>query len=321
MAYAAWQTNQSCVGLPERLGHGPVRNRDRSPGVLETEPSRTALAAAAYRAFHQLLDGGRLFADPLALRILGDDGKLVEDRARSDPATLEAHRGMRLYIAVRSAIAEARLKAAVEARGVRQLVVLGAGQDTFAYRNPFGDALRVFEVDHPATQAWKRRRLAETGIAIPPWLTFAPVNFETDGLLAALEAAGLDPAARTVFIWLGVVPYLTREAIVATLRLIGALPGGGEVVFDYSDPPASLTPEMREAQQERARAVASIGEPFLSNFEPADLHAILAAAGLGEIEDLGPADLMARYFRPGEPATGTVRTRGGHVLWAATSFG
>jgi O-methyltransferase involved in polyketide biosynthesis len=116
---------------------------------------------------------------------------------------------------------------------------------------------------------------------------------------------------------LGVAPYLTREAIAATLALIGGLPGGGEVVFDYSDPPATLGPDARAAQAQRAQAVAGAGEPFLTYFEPAELHAELAAAGLTGIDDLGPQALAARYFRPGaepDPA----RTRGGHVLFAAT---
>jgi methyltransferase (TIGR00027 family) len=285
--------------------------------VHETEPSRTALGAAAYRALHQLVDKGRIFTDPLALRILGAHGMVLKVQAKLHPQHLETHRGMRLFVSARSAIAEAHLRSGVEARGVTQVVVLGAGLDTFAYRNPFEGALRVFEVDHPATQAWKRRRLAETRIAIPASLTYAPVDFETDALLDGLTAAGFDPARRTFFIWLGVIPYLTREAALATLTVIGDLPGGGEVVFDYSDPPATLSDEARAAQAGRARAVASIGEPFLTDFEPADLHAELAARGFGRIDDLGPQELMTRYFRPGA-APDPARTRGGHVLFAAT---
>jgi len=283
----------------------------------ETEPSKTALAAAAYRALHQLLDGGRFFADPLAFRILGAAYALaLKVQAKTRLKLLQTHRGMRLFVAARSAVAEAHLKAGVESRGVRQMVVLGAGLDTFAYRNPFDGALRVFEVDHPATQAWKRRRLKKAKIPIPASLTFAPVDFETDSLLDALRASGLDPAQRTFFAWLGVVPYLTHEAISDTLSLIGALPGGAEVVFDYSDPPATLAPDARAAHAERAERVASIGEPFLTNFEPADLHAELIAR-LSDIDDLGPQGLMTRYFRPGAPPD-PARTRGGHVLFAAT---
>lgn len=284
----------------------------------ETEPSKTAVAAAAYRALHQLLDGGRIFADPLAFRILGAAYALMlKVQAKTHLEQLETHRGMRLFVAARSAVAEAHLKAGVESRGVRQLVVLGAGLDTFAYRNPFDGALQVFEVDHPATQAWKRRRLAEAEIGVPASLTFAPVDFEKDKLLDVLTASGFDPGQRTFFAWLGVAPYLTHEAIGATLALIGGLPGGAEVVFDYSDPPATLAPDARAAQAERAERVASIGEPFLTHFEPADLHAELTALGLSEIDDLGPQALMTRYFRPGAPPD-PARTRGGHVLFAAT---
>jgi methyltransferase (TIGR00027 family) len=237
---------------------------------------------------------------------------------------------MRLFIAARTRVAEAALKAGVETRGVGQLVVLGAGLDTFAYRNPFGAALRVFEVDHPETQAWKRRRLAEARIAIPPALAFAPVDFERDELLAALQAAGFDPGRRSFFTWLGVVPYLTREAIGATLALIGGLPGGGEVVFDYSDPVETLGAEARDAHLQRASRVAALGEPFLTYFEPADLHGLLARLGFEQIDDLGPRALVERHIRPGAPQAGSTHPdpthpdsrradRGGHVILAATA--
>ena len=284
----------------------------------ETEPSRTALAAATYRAFHQILDGARLFKDPLALTILGDDARLVEDSARANAQALNLHRGMRLFVAGRSAIAEARLKNAVEARGVTQLVVLGAGLDTFAYRNPFDDRLKVFEVDHPATQAWKRRRLGEVGIAVPPTLTYAPVDLETENLIEALQIAGFDPARRSFFLWLGVVPYLTRDAIRATLSQIAGLPGGAEVIFDYSDPPETLGKRARAAHKARAERVARVGEPFLSNFEPADLHAELTSLGFSKIDDLGPRELMRLYVRPAV-LSALAPSRGGHLIWAATS--
>jgi methyltransferase (TIGR00027 family) len=257
-----------------------------------------------------------IFSDPLAVRILASTDQAIASDAELHPR----RRLMRLFIAVRGRFAEDAVAAAV-ARGVRQLVVLGAGLDTFAYRNPYttdSQRLAVFEVDHPATQAWKRRRLARARIAIPASLAFAPVDFEKDRLLDALLSAGFDPAQRSFFVWLGVVPYLTREAIAGTLALIGGLPGGAEVVFDYSDPPATLDPALRATQARRARRVAAIGEPFLSHFEPAELHADLAAAGFAEIDDLDPQALTTGYVRPGAPAPDPPRTRGGHVLFAAT---
>lgn len=282
--------------------------------MREQEPSRTALAAAAHRAAHQTLEKGRIFADPLAVRILGLEGKAAAALSAANPST----QGMRLFIASRSRIAEDALRAGLEQRGVSQLVVLGAGLDTFAYRNPFGDRLRVFEVDHPDTQAWKRRRLGEAGVAIPPSLTFTPVDFERDALSTRLEAVGFDPAQRAFFTWLGVVPYLTRDAIAATLALIGGLPGGAEVVFDYSDPVDSLEPEARASHAARAARVAAIGEPFLTYFEPADLHAELTHLGFDHIDDLGPHGLIARYIRPGA-AIPARADRGGHVIYAATN--
>jgi methyltransferase (TIGR00027 family) len=284
--------------------------------MREKKPSRTALGAAAHRAAHQFLENGRIFADPLAVTILGKQAQLDALSARMQPAT----RGLRLFIAARSRIAEDALAAGVEARGVRQLVVLGAGLDTFAYRNPFSEKLPVFEVDRPETQAWKRRRLTEAGIEAPRSLTFAPLDFERDDLLAALEVAGFDPARRTFFMWLGVVPYLTGDAIRSTLRAIGGLSGGGEVVFDYSDPPALLSQEARAAHVKRAKRVAALGEPFVSYLEPDELHARLRALGFTLIDDLGPAALVERYIRPGPRAASeaTSRNRGGHVIFAAT---
>jgi methyltransferase (TIGR00027 family) len=282
--------------------------------MREQEPSRTAFGAAGHRAAHQAIDQGRVFADPLAVTILGKDAPAIIAWARLNPSS----RGLRFFIAARSEVAEARLAEGIESRGVGQLVVLGAGLDTFAYRNPFGDRLKVFEVDHPQTQAWKRRRLTETGIAVPETLTYAPVNFETDDLRAALEQAGFEPEVRSFFIWLGVVPYLTRDAIRATLGAIAALPGGGEVVFDYADPPATLEKAQAAAHRARAKRVASAGEPFLSYFSLDDLHPLLAECGFSLIDDLGPRALIARYNGDSSALSQRADT-GGHVCWAATA--
>jgi methyltransferase (TIGR00027 family) len=277
--------------------------------MLEKEPSRTAWMAATHRAAHQVLERGFIFHDPLALTILGQDAETVARDAQAHPE----RRGMRAFIAARAHLAETALAAGVERRDVTQLVVLGAGLDTFAYRNPLQGRLRVFEIDHPATQAWKRRRLTEAEIAVPDGVVYAPVDFEREALLDALAAAGFDPARRTFFMWLGVVPYLTVEAIRTTLAAIGGLPGGAEVVFDYADPPAALSDEARAAHQTRAERVAAIGEPWLTYFEPPVLHALLTGLGFTEIEDLGPPGLAARYW-PG--AERSIPERGGHVVLA-----
>ena len=286
--------------------------------MLEQQPSKTALAAAAYRAAHQVLEQGRVFADPLAVPILGLDPEVF----RQNPEAHEAKRGIRFFVVARSNIAEAALAQGVETRGVGQLVVLGAGLDTFACRNSFGDRLKVFEVDHPATQAWKRRRLSEAGIAVPDNLIYAPVDFERENLSEQLAKAGLDPDVRTFFTWLGVVPYLTKAAIASTLSQIAAHPGGAEVVFDYSEPREMIDPALRAHYEERAARVAAIGEPFLSFFEPAALHEELGALGFARIDDLDlPAIVLRLFGEPKDPAaqgSAPPRRAGGHVLLAAT---
>ncbi len=288
--------------------------------MLEQEPSRTAFAAAAYRAAHQVVDQGRIFQDPFALPILGLTAETIVDSAQAQ----QAQGGMRFFIASRARFAETALERGVEARGVEQLVVLGAGLDTFAYRNPLGDRLQIFEVDFPATQLWKKRRLKDAGIAIPETLAFAPVDFERDSLLGGLEAAGFAAGKRSCFMWLGVVPYLTLAAVSATLTSIGGLKRGAEVVFDDSDPPASLSPEMRALQAERAARVAALGELFLTYCEPPALHTLLSRFGLGVVEDLGPRAMFERFADAQTLAAIAIRgralpERGGHVVLAATA--
>jgi methyltransferase (TIGR00027 family) len=276
------------------------------------QPSHTAFRAAAHRAAHQLLDGGRIFADPLAVRVLGQAPAEVFGAELEQPAT----RGMRALIAARSRFAEDGLAAAV-ARGVRQYVLLGAGLDTFALRNPF-EGLRVFEVDHPATQGWKRRRLAEAGLAAPPSLTFAPVDFETQTLAAGLAAAGFDAAAPALFAWLGVVIYLSRETVLETLAFIGGLPGGArpggaQVVFDYGVPLSAYPAEQRAQLAARDARVAALGEPWITRFEPAELAGLLRARGFTSIEDLGPAEIGRRFHGVAGP-----ERPGPHLIRAAT---
>jgi len=277
---------------------------------MQGQASRTALAAALHRAAHQVLEGGRIFSDPLAVRILGEEAARIDRQAELRPS----RRRMRIFIASRTRFAEDALAAAVE-RGARQLVILGAGLDTYAYRGALRDRLRIFEVDHPATQAWKRQVLAGAGIPLPPWLTFAPVDFERQTLAAGLAAAGFDGSQQTFFTWLGVVPYLTEEAVWATLGFIAGLAGRAHVVFDYSDPPESWSPERRASHERRAARVAELGEPWINYMEPDELRAGLRAVGFSDIEDLAPPQIAARYF-PSRAASAP--ETGGHILRAST---
>ena len=255
------------------------------------QPSQTALGAAAHRAVHQTLEGGVIFADPFALQILGDDARARLPDMANDPA----HLPMRLFVAARSRFSE-DIMAACVARGVRQIVILGAGLDTFSLRNPHsGEGARVFEVDYPATQAWKRERLAQAGLTLPASLVFAPVDFERQGLAAGLAAAGFRADQPAYFQWLGVVPYLTREAIIATLDFISGI-AGAEVVFDYGEPFENLPPTIRANVAAIAARAASIGEPWLSLFNAAAMAELLQARGFAGFEDVARAELARRYY-------------------------
>jgi methyltransferase (TIGR00027 family) len=175
----------------------------------EGTPSRTALGVALRRAAHQILDRPPIFLDPLATRIAGE-------KLRNQAEQHDAARGLRAFVAARSRYAEDELAHSVSL-GIRQYVVLGAGLDTFAYRNPFAPSLQVFEVDHPDTQLWKKERLHSAAIDIPASVTFVPVNFETQSLRAELHAAPhFDPFQPAFFSMLGVVPYLSRDALLTT---------------------------------------------------------------------------------------------------------
>ena len=268
--------------------------------------SRTALGVAIQRAAHQTLDDGAIFRDPFARAILGEEA----DALIASHAT-EENRQLRLFVAVRARFAEDSLAAAVT-RNVRQAVVLGAGLDTFALRNPYAD-LTLFEVDHPASQEFKRDRLGAAGLQAPA-MRFAPVDFETQQLSEGLQAAGFDHRGPAFFVWLGVVPYLTREAILATLDFLATLPDA-ELVLDYSEPLESYPPEARARVERLRERAAALGEPWLSHFSPEELAGLLKARGFNEIDDLGPAEIGERYL--GQP--GQQRRAGPHVLRARKS--
>jgi methyltransferase (TIGR00027 family) len=259
----------------------------------EDRPSRTAYRVAMRRAAHQILDVPKVFEDPLALPILGPEGeaRLCAELQREETPY---SRALRAFMAVRSRYAEDELARAFE-NGVRQAVILGAGLDTFAYRNPF-PGLGLFEVDHPATQGWKRRLLEAAGIPIPASLTFAPVDFERQTLAEGLREAGFDTGRPAFFSWLGVVPYLTENAITATLGFVASLPAGSGIVFDYAQPPESLDPPRRRAFEALAERVAAHGEPFRTFFDPAALEGELRRLGFGTVENLDGEAINARYF-------------------------
>jgi methyltransferase (TIGR00027 family) len=253
----------------------------------EGQPSQTAMTAAAARAAHLLVDSEpRIFADSLAALLLGDEAEtyLRYHREHGDHPLLA---GTRAQATCRSRFTEDQLALAA-ARGTAQYVILGAGLDSFACRSELAGRLRVFEVDHPATQQRKRALLAAARLAEPPTLTWVPVDFETGELIA-----GLDPAAPAFVSWLGVTMYLTAEAIGATLASLSRLAPGSELVTDYM-----LTADLRDAD---GVAYADLvmpdserrGEPWLSFFTPEQMTGLLTSHGFTGVRDVRQRDAVS----------------------------
>ncbi len=260
--------------------------------MIKDQPSSTAGRVALRRAAHQLWDSPRVFDDATALKII--DPEEAAELARGRPAEPAADRRLRAFLVARSRYAEDQLAEAV-ARGVKQYVILGAGLDTFAYRHSF-DGLRVFEVDHPATQVWKRMRLKVGEISVPASLTFAPVDFEKETLAHVLGDAGFRPDQPAFFSWLGVTPYLARETVLQTLECIISICSRNGVAFDYMVPRSSLNPSQRPAFDDLANRVAVLGEPFVGFFDSKELVRELGKMGFAHIESLGSREINARYF-------------------------
>jgi methyltransferase (TIGR00027 family) len=274
------------------------------------EPSRTAIMIARQRAAHQVLDHGSILDDPFAMKILREEEKDVLQFANQHPLASIG----RLFTAARSRIAEDALSGAVE-RGVRQIVILGAGLDTFALRNPHGARqVRLYEVDHPATQAAKLERVAEAQIALPPLLIFVPVDFEQDDLGEKLVAAGFQQNLPAFFTWLGVVPYLTEDAIGRTLRYVSSIQNA-EVVFDYLEPPEAFSEELRQIERQRDEQLKKMGERSVSRFEPGGIAEILQSHGFRAIEDIDFQEIKSRFGRavqalaPGQAGLHVVHAR------------
>ena len=270
-------------------------------------PSRTALRVAQRRAIHQVLDRPPVLNDPIAVPLLGAEFAFDPEKESSRFA-----RAFRAFMAARSRHAEDQLAHAV-AGGLSQYVVLGAGLDTFAYRNPFGQ-IRVFEVDFPATQEWKRSLLAAASIPIPANLTFVPLDFEHMTLAEGLATAGFDATLSAFFGWLGVVPYLSLPAFRSTIESIGRLPAGSGVCFDFAQPPEELDPRYLRVFQALAARVAAAGEPFRLFFTSGQLEQELRAAGFTRIEIRTPGEVNEMYFAG--RSDGLAMPRGGVGMFA-----
>ncbi|MBZ4322824.1 class I SAM-dependent methyltransferase [Streptomyces huiliensis] len=259
-----------------------------------TVPDHTAVRVALWRALHVQADAApHVLDDELGLA-LADPGP--EWRERGD-MTMPGVEGVRASVVARARFVE-DLVAERAAAGVTQYVVLGAGLDTFAQRRPeLGTSVKVFEVDQPGTQAWKRGRLAELGHVTLPWQTFVPVDFEAgDSWWERLTEAGFDPGAPAVVASTGVSMYLSHEANVATLRQAAALAPGSVFASTFLMPLDLLEPDQRMVQEMSMRNAAASGTPFVSLYAPEDLRKAALAAGFAKAAHVSPDELAERYF-------------------------
>ena len=252
--------------------------------------SRTALGTAYLRAAHQLLDAPpRILEDPLAVRLLGP-AAVQRINATVQSYQTPERRALRAHVVLRSRFAEDRLAAAVH-RGVTQYIILGAGFDTFALRQPvWAQHLRILEVDQEGTQSTKRAQLTAAGLVLPENADFATIDLEHESLPDGLLRYQVSLGEPTFFSWLGVTMYLNEEAIDAVLRSVAAFPVGSEIVLTFAPPPGdSPSPFDRRSVQ--------LGEPWVSYFTPDALEVKLRDAGFPTVEFLSPKEAEARYFR------------------------
>lgn len=272
------------------------------------------MGTARLRAAHQVLDDDpKVLHDPIAVGLV-PGSREAEIRANAESFQTPTLRAIRAVLVMRSRYVEDVLGEVVRS-GVCQYVVLGAGVDTFAYRQPtWAHILSLFEIDHPATQAWKRTILQEQGIALPRNLRFCPVDFETTSLSDGLNAVGFDFQSPTLFSWLGVTQYLTDAAINSSLSFVSSMPPRSSIVLSLVLPDACLGPEDREVRIAAAEIALSRGEPWLTQIEPTALCRRLTNMGFSQTIDLTPAAANERYFQGRHDG---LRVPGyEHVMWA-----
>jgi methyltransferase (TIGR00027 family) len=265
--------------------------------VLQQEPSKTALAVAVLRAVHQLADQTpRILDDPATLKIL--DPALIE-QIRVDPSRYQTPQAMalRAHVVIRSRYAEDRLAEAVLQRGICQYILLGAGLDTFPYRQPeWAHALHIFEVDQPASQGEKQQRMHKAGIPIPANVEFVPIDFERTPVAEGLRASSFDPTLPTFISWLGVMVYLSEAATEAVFRFVARLPRGSEIVFTFSQP----LPDRKKVAGDTptlAERAAKHGEPWKLFITPQDLVPRLHELGFSSVSVPTRDEIEARYIR------------------------
>lgn len=278
--------------------------------------SATALITAFARAYHATHDTPKIFDDYLAGKILTEEesaffGKNLAEAlqffnpelAASNPDQATAldwvMKVQNAPITIsRARYAEDCLELAIK-QGVKQYIILGAGMETFAFREPeMMKQLYVYEVDHPATQAFKQQRLAELGWEIPSQLEFVPADFSKEKLADVLKRSSYDPDKNSFFSWLGVTYYLSKDIVFDTLCSISTIASkSSTVVFDYIDT-EGFDPEKAAKRMQLMQAIVQrVGEPMKANFDPATLGKELKKIGLRLEENLSPPEIEERYFK------------------------
>ena len=292
--------------------------------MKENQASFTAMLVAYMRAYHSIHDAPKIFDDFLAYDLIPEEKRalieqhLIEQNVtfgqqsndfdysvshsdqtiNSESLMQEIHRYAGLFSS-RALYAEDAIEKAVK-QGVKQYVILGAGMDTFAFRQPeMMEKLEVFEVDHPATQEFKLHRLAELEWEHPAKLHFIYIDFTKESLVTALmRSSSYDPTIKTFFSWLGVTYFLTRDEVFTTLRSIADVaPAGSTIVFDYFDADVFIPEKSSPQMQKSLEYLRKMGEPMITGFNPSTLAEELASLGFSLQENLSPADIEERYFK------------------------
>ena len=277
-------------------------------------PDGSAVRVALWRALHVEVDPPpHVLHDEVGLQ-LAAPGDGWRRRPDMDPA---GTRWFRAGIVARARFVE-DLVAEEAGHGVGQYVILGAGLDTFAQRRPeIASRLRVFEVDQPGPQAWKQRRLMESGLGVPPWLRLVPVDFEAGGSWwERLAAAGFDPGRPAAVASTGVTPYLSKEANAATLRRLADLAPGSTLVMTFLLPTELHDDALRPGFEAAEKGAAAAGTPFLSFWTPDEIVALARSAGFRDVRHVSNEVLNQRYF---DGRTDGLRTARGEELLVATA--
>jgi methyltransferase (TIGR00027 family) len=256
-------------------------------------PDNTAVRTALWRALHVAADAPpHVFEDEIGLKLAAPD-EGWRDRPDMSPFT----RPFRASIVARARFIEDLVEEQVS-RGVEQYVILGAGLDTFAQRRPeIASRMRVFEIDQPGPQAWKRQRLMDVGLGIPSFLRLVPVDFEAgDAWWERLAASGFDSTRPAIVASTGVSMYLTRDAIMATLRQVAALAPGSTLAMSFMLPVEMADPEVRFGIERAIEGARASGTPFISFFTPSEMLTMARDAGFEEVQHVSADALTERYF-------------------------